>query len=356
MASGIVDKAKSALGVKKTDDIKMVGEKIHSTGYGLMGLTWRKDPPSQEQSFASMRTALECGANFWNGGEIYGNPERNSLHLLNEYFTKYPGDASKVVISIKGGCKPAQMAPDGSPENTRRSIDECLKVLDGKKKLDLWESARVDPGTPIEITMREAEKYVKAGKLGGISLSECSANTIRRAAKVTKIDCVEVEFSMWSTEILENGVAKACADLDIPIAAYSPLGRGFLTGAVRKFEDLPENDMRRHMPRFQPEVFEKNIKLVEELEQLAKKKGCTPGQVGLAWVKAQSNKPGMPTMIPIPGASSPERVKENVVDVDLSDNDLKEIDSLLASVQIEGGRYPEAASGLNFGDTPELKE
>lgn len=355
MASSIIDKTKSALGMDKTSII-MTGHKIHDTGFGLMGMTWRADPPSQEQSFSAMKAALANGSNFWNGGEIYGNPQRNSLHLLNEYFTKYPGDANKVVISIKGGLKPGEMAPDGSPENTRRSIEECLKVLDGKKKLDLWESARVDPNTPIEITIREADKFVQDGQLGGISLSECSANTIRRAAKVAKISAVEVEFSLWSTDILDNGIAKACAELDIPIVAYSPLGRGFLTGQVKSLNDIPENDMRRGMPRFAPENFDKNLKLVEELEKIAKMKGCKPGQVGLAWVRAQSKKPDMPTMIPIPGATTVERVEENLVEVDLSDNDIKEIDSLLSSIEIVGGRYGGHAAALEAGDSPDLKE
>ena len=303
-----------------------------------------------------MKTALECGANFWNGGEIYGKPERNSLHLLAEYFEKYPEDASKVVISIKGGLKPGQMAPDGSRENTARSIQECNRVLESRKKLDLWESARVDPSTPIEITMKEANKFVAHGKLGGISLSECSENTIRRAAKVATISAVEVEFSLWATEILENGVAKACYDLNIPIVAYSPLGRGFLTGQVRSINDIPENDMRRTMPRFQPENFDTNLKLVEELEKLAKKKGCTPGQIGLAWVRAQSNKSGMPTFIPIPGATTAERIKENMVEVELNDEDLKEIDRIQSSIRVVGGRYGGHAASLEFGDTPELKE
>jgi pyridoxine 4-dehydrogenase len=175
-----------------------------------------------------MRTALSRGANFWNGGELYGNQERNSLHLLNEYFTKYPGDAEKVVLSIKGGLAPGEMRPDGSQKNIKRSIDECLKVLDGKKSLDLFECARVDPKTPIEDTVSYIAEYVKAGKLGGISLSEVGANTIRKAHTVHPIAAVEVEFSLWVTDILENGVAATCAELGIPIVAYSPLGRGFL--------------------------------------------------------------------------------------------------------------------------------
>lgn len=175
-----------------------------------------------------MRCALSQGANFWNGGELYGSAERNSLHLLNEYFTKRPGDAEKVVLSIKGGLAPGEMRPDGSEKNVRRSIDECLRVLDGKKSLDLFECARVDPNTPIEVSIRTMAEYVKEGKLGGISLSEVGADTIRRAAKVHKISAVEVEFSITSPDILHNGIASTCAELEIPIAAYSPLGRGLL--------------------------------------------------------------------------------------------------------------------------------
>lgn len=128
--------------------------------------------------------------------------------------------------------------------------------------------------------MRAANEYVKAGKLGGISLSECSEDTIRRAAKEVTVSAVEVEFSLWSTEILENGVAKACAELDIPIVAYSPLGRGFLTGEIKKLEDIPEGDFRRTIPRFYPENFDKNLELVTQIEELAKRKGCKPGQIG----------------------------------------------------------------------------
>jgi pyridoxine 4-dehydrogenase len=194
------------------------------------GLTWRPKPPSQDQAFEAMRTALSLGANAWNGGELYGTPQRNSLHLLNEYFTKYPKDAEKVVLSIKGGLKAGQMEPDGSKENIDRSIGECLKVLDGKKKLDLFECARVDSKVPIEETISYIAEYVKSGKLGGISLSEVNANTIRRAHKTHPISAVEVEISLWATEAFENGVAQTCAELGIPIIAYSPLGRGFLVG------------------------------------------------------------------------------------------------------------------------------
>lgn len=179
-----------------------------------------------------MRAALACGSTNWNGGEFYGTLERNSLHLLNEYFTEYPEDAEKVVLSIKGGALPGNPHPDSSPKNIRRSIDECLRMLDGKKSLDLFECARLDGKVPVEDVVSTIAEYVKAGKLGGISLSEVNGDTIRRAATVHKIAAVEVEFSLFSTEPLTNGIMEACKENDITVIAYSPLGRGFL---VRNF-------------------------------------------------------------------------------------------------------------------------
>ena len=176
-----------------------------------------------------MRAALERGSIAWNGGELYGTPERNSLQLLAEYFTKYPEDADKVVLSIKGGCIPGTTpVPDGSRKNVQRSIEECLKWLDGKKFLDLFEVARLDPNVPVEETIGAITEYIKAGKVGGLSLSEVNAKTIRKIHAIHPVSAVEVELSLWSTHILENGVAQTCGELGIPIIAYSPLGSGFL--------------------------------------------------------------------------------------------------------------------------------
>ncbi|EHL01250.1 putative Pyridoxal reductase [Glarea lozoyensis 74030] len=188
-----------------------------------------------------MKASLEAGCNFWNGGEFYGPPERNSLQLLNKYFTKYPEDAEKVVLSIKGVIDIEKLRPDGSPEGVKKSVERCLELLDGKKKIDIFEPARVDKNTPIETTLKALEEYVKAGKIGGISL-------------VTKIVGCEVELSLWATDIFKNGVAAACAEHGIPVIAYSPIGRGILTGEIKKPEDIPKNDMRSHMPRFQEPV------------------------------------------------------------------------------------------------------
>ncbi|TID21272.1 Aldo/keto reductase [Venturia nashicola] len=356
--SNLVDKVKDKVAHSSSEPtttghatgvVKLVNRPIGPIGYGLMGLTWRAKPPSSEQSLDAMRASLRVGANFWNGGELYGTPERNSLHLLNDYFTKYPEDAEKVVLSIKGGLKPGEHAPDGSEANIQRSIDECLRVLDGKKFLDLFECARVDPNTPIETTIAAIDNYVQAGKLGGISLSEVSEQTIRKAAQVAKISAVEVEFSLWSTDILTNGVAKACSELNIPIVAYSPIGRGFLTGDIKKPEDLGDDDMRKTMPRFQGEAFYENIKLVKEIEKVAVKKGAKPGQVAIAWVRAHSGRDGLPLIIPIPGSSTAARVEENSKDVTLTEAELEELNDILRNFTPVGGRYGGPAAKLMEG-------
>jgi pyridoxine 4-dehydrogenase len=176
-----------------------------------------------------MKRALELGANYWNGGEHYGPPEYNSLHLLKAYFQRYPEDADKVVLNIKGGMDMSKMEPDGTEESIRRSVEKCVSILGGVKKIDIFEAARVDPNVPIEETMRAFQKLIAEGKIGGVALSEVRAETIRRAAKVQEIaGGVEIEFSLFASEPLTNGIFEVCAELNIPIVAYSPLGRGFL--------------------------------------------------------------------------------------------------------------------------------
>ncbi|OOQ90540.1 Pyridoxal reductase [Penicillium brasilianum] len=318
----------------------LVGKEVGPTGYGTMRMTWQAQLPSQEVCFETLNKSLELGANFWNGGELYGTPEYNSLHLLNKYFTQYPENADKVVLSIKGGLKPGQLTPDGSEANIRRSVDESLRLLDGKKKLDIFELARQDSAFPVEHTMEVLAQYVKEGKIGGIGLSEVDAATIRRAHKVHPIAAVEVELSLWSTEILENDIAKTCAELNIPVVAYSPLGRGVLTGAVTSLEDIPEGDIRRHMSRFQEENFQQNLKLINEVNSLASRKNVAPSQIALAWIRTLSNKPGMPTIIPIPGGTTVAKVVQNMTGVDkLTDEEMAEIDAILKQHTVAGPRY-----------------
>ncbi|KAF2159738.1 hypothetical protein M409DRAFT_70802 [Zasmidium cellare ATCC 36951] len=307
----------------------LLSRPIHHTGYGLMGLTWTPTPPEIPIAIAAMKAAVDNGANFWNGGIIYGSPTYNSLHLLRAYFDKYPGDAAKIIVR--------------RPSSRKKSTP--LSILGGTKSIDIYETARVDPTLPIETVMSTLTPLKKSGKIGGIGLSECSAATINRAAKVGQIDVVEVEASLWSTEIFTNGVAAACAQHGIIVAAYSPLGKGFLTGKVVAPSEFEEGDHRKHMPRFQPGV-----------KGLAERKGVQPSQLALAWVRAQGRKGDNPVMVPIPGSTSVERIRENLAAVELTDGEVEELDALVKEHTITGGRYPEQFAKLCFGDSVTLEE
>ncbi|KAJ4296040.1 hypothetical protein N0V88_004742 [Collariella sp. IMI 366227] len=318
-------------------------KQVGNIGFGLMGLTWRTTPLSDADAFAAIRAAIASGCTYFNGGEFYGPPSNNSLTLLNKYFAAYPEDRAKVVLNIKGCMDLAKHGADGSPEGVKDSVENCVRMLGEGVTIEHFEPARKDKRTEIEVTIKALQEQIDGGKIGGITLSEVSAATIRRAAKVAKIEGVEVELSLWCSEPLENGVAAACAELDIPLIAYSPLGKGMLTGKVTSPADLPE--ALRGFPRFHPDVFHINLELVKEVEKLAAKKGCTPGQVAIGWVLALGRKPGMPTIIPIPGASAPERVRENAVEVELTDDEMAELDRLMKKLAPKGTRYPEMLMG-----------
>ena len=309
----------------------------------LLDFTLKKPPVPYDQACAVMKTALDKGANFWNAGEFYGPPDANSLHLLRHYFTRYPEDRNKVIISIKGAFSITEMRPTCDPESIQKSIDNCLKVLDGTCFINIFEPARIDPTVPIETTVNAVADYVKAGKIGGVGLSEPGAETIRKAHALYPIAAVETELSLFTLDPLENGVSKACADCGIPLVAYSPLARGFLTGDLRKYEDMPKDDHRHHYPRYQPDVFDLNVKLVEALEEVAKERGCTLVQAAIAWVSAQSLKDGAPVVIPIPGATRAERVEENMTRVELKQSDMDELEEVLKRIPVAGAR---AAPGL----------
>ncbi|KAI0889397.1 putative aldo/keto reductase [Annulohypoxylon maeteangense] len=320
----------------------LVGKEIGSTGFGLMGLTWRPEPVPQEQAFEAMKAALNNGMNFWNGGEFYGPPEYNSLVLLERYFAKYPEDAEKVVLSIKGGVGAVGREPDGSPENTRRTLDSCIAQLKGRKKIDIFEFARRDQNVPMKTTFDVVQKeYIDTGKIGGISLSEVRAETIHEAVKIIKVVGVEVELSLFSRHIFDNGVAEACAKYDIPIIAYSPIGRGWLSGTIKTIDDV--QPQLRVWPWFQPPNFAINLELAGQVAALAKRKGVTPAQLAIAWTKRLSTwREGAPkTIIPIPGATTAARVTENAVLVELEDEEMAALDETLGKFPSAGERYPE---------------
>ncbi|KAJ5724701.1 aldo/keto reductase [Penicillium malachiteum] len=283
-----------------------------------MRLTWIAGVTPDEQSFKILKAALEAGVNVWNGADFYGTPDNNSLHLMKRYFTAYPEDAEK----------------------------REQKFRDGKKKIDIFGCGRVDKKVPIEETVAALAQLVQEGKIGGIQLSEVSADTIRRAAKVTKIDMVEAEISLWSRDVFQNGVAETCAELGITMVAHTPLGAGMLTGHIKSLDDMPANSYHRHFPRFQPENIDVNFQLVAKLKEMAEAKGCTPAQLALSWIKTQSSRPHMPLFVPVAGARSEERVTENVKDVHLSEGDLQAIQLILDDSTVAGDRYPPAAAVL----------
>ncbi|KAL8686542.1 MAG: hypothetical protein Q9218_007031, partial [Villophora microphyllina] len=329
--------------------VQILGKDVGHTGFGMMGtntyhspapqlstgcptltlrltpscpgLTWRTTIADDKQAFSVLDAAISNNTTFWNGGELYGTPEHNSLHLCNRYFTANPRHAEKVLLSIKGGGGSQPMTIDGSRTNIRRSIDECLRILDGRKKLDIFEAARVDPKVPLEETINAIAEYVKEGKVGGIGLSEVDAATIRRAHSIHPIAAVEVELSLQSPDILTNGVATTCGELGIPIIAYSPLGRGLLTGNIATSNDIDKDDRRLHLPRFAPEVLEGNARMGAELKKIAEEKGCTAAQVAIAWARGWSGREGVGEVLPIPGATRAERVVENSKMVELSEGE-----------------------------------
>jgi pyridoxine 4-dehydrogenase len=176
--------------------------------------------PTEEEAFSALKATLtESSCTVWNAGEFYGSPDHNSLTLLKKYFERYPEDVDKVFLNIKG-CNFPGFRQDSSPEGVRLSIENCLRMLGTRKKIDQFEAARKDPNTEIEVTMAAMVEHVKAGHIGGPALSEVKADTIRRAAKVARVGAVEIELSLWNTEPLTNGIAAACAELDIPMLAY----------------------------------------------------------------------------------------------------------------------------------------
>ncbi|KAJ6443434.1 RTA1 domain protein [Purpureocillium lavendulum] len=321
--------------------VQVTGKPVGPIGFGLLGLTISA-ALSDEQRFAAIKAALESGCNYFNGGEFYGTPEENSLTLLNQYLAAHPEDADRIVLNVKGGLGPNH-TPAGSRKDVAKSIDNVLRLLGPQGRIAQFEVGRKDPNVDYEEeTLATIDEYVKSGKIGGISLSEVSAATIRSAAKRFKITGVETELSLFHTDPLTNGILETCGELGIPVIAYSaPLGRGFLGGQLKSLDDLPANDRKRIFPRFQENNFYKNLELVRAVEDIAKRKGCTIGQIAIGWVVAMSRRPGMPTIIPIPGSSKPERVRENATLVDLTDAELKEIDEILKAFVPAGERYPE---------------
>ncbi|KAL5375599.1 hypothetical protein DPSP01_011069 [Paraphaeosphaeria sporulosa] len=211
------------------------------------------------------------------------------------------------------------MQPDGSPEAVCKSLDAAVAQLNGRQKIDLF----------------EPEEYVQSGKIGGIGLYEVKASSIQAGSKITKIESVEVELSLFSLHVLKNGVAAATAELGIPLVAYSPLSRGFLSGQFRSLDDIPKESLLHHFPRFHPDVFPLNLQLADQIAEVAKKKGVTFAQLAINWVAAQAKKAGLPAIIPISGSTTVARV-ENSKLVEVINADLAEIEEKLKKLPVSG--------------------
>ena len=310
------------------------GPQVSALGLGCMGMSFAYGPADEKESLQVLGRYLELGGNFLDTAEIYG-PYTNE-ELLGRFLRNVPRD--RVVVATKFGFRiggDGSRAVDSSPDNVRRACDASLKRL-GIDTIDLYYQHRVDPNVPIEETVGAMAGLVTAGKVRMIGLSEAGPKTVRRAAKIHPIAALQSEYSLWTRDVETNGVLATCEELGITFVPYSPLGRGFLTGAIQKLEDLDVTDWRRTNPRFGEEALQANMKLASTVKELASAKGVTPAQLALAWVLGQSK-----NLVPIPGTKRLRYLEDNMgaLQVTLTASDRKNIGERLAQIAVIGERY-----------------
>ncbi len=315
------------------------GLEVSTLGLGCMGMSYAYGKADEAESLRVLHRSLELGINFWDTAEAYG-PLKNE-ELLGKAMK---GRRQEVVLATKFAWKEGKTGfenLDGSPENARRAAEGSLSRL-GTDHIDLLYLHRVDPKVPIEETVGGMAQLVKEGKVKYLGLSEVGPNTLRRAHKVHPITALQSEYSLWETS-LDEKVIPVLKELKIGLVPFSPVGRGFLTGAIQRFEDIPEGDMRRNLPRFQGENFQANIRLVEEVKKIGAKRGATPSQVALAWLLRKG-----PDVVPIPGTTKVKHLEENAaaVGLHLTDEDFTEVDRILSTFKIQGERYGEGMAKM----------
>lgn len=318
--------------------------RVSEIGLGVMGMSEFYGAPDEAESIATLERAVELGVTFWDTADAYGSGHNEELIGS---FLKERGWRDRIVLATKFGFlrkDGVAVGISGKPEYVHSACEASLARL-GFEQIDLYYQHRVDPQVPIEETVGAMSELVKAGKVRTLGLSEVSADSLRRAHAVHPIAAVQTEYSLWSRDPERGGgILEACRELGVGFVPYSPLGRGFLTGQITKLEDLGADDFRHTTPRFERENFERNLRLVDEVKAIAADKGCTPGQLALAWLLAQGD-----SVVPIPGTKRRKYLVENAAaaDVALEPGDLARIDAVIPRGAAAGERYGELGMALS---------